>query len=56
MIVAVTASSFDALAARLMARANAIAEIRALQAKHDRLRGAQRWRRAEWLWPGFARG
>ncbi len=47
---------FDALAARLTARAAEIAAARA--ATHDRAarHDARRWRRAALVWPGFAKG
>lgn len=45
-------SSFDDLAARLMARAGTLAQARA-EERRDPL---NRWRRAALLWPFFAKG
>ncbi|MFT4027418.1 MAG: hypothetical protein QM676_11545 [Novosphingobium sp.] len=44
-------SPFDMLAARLAARAAALAEARA-----QRRRGGDWWRRARLLWPLFTKG
>lgn len=56
MIAANARNAFDALAARLMARAavlaRASAETRLLARRHDETR----WRRARLLWPLFTKG
>jgi len=53
-------TAFDALAARLAARAQALAQARVGARTVERLlarRGDERrWRRADLVWPGFAKG
>lgn len=53
MIRAATGAGF---AARLLARAGALAEARAERAALARRRDPRRWRRAKLLWPLFVKG
>ena len=52
MISARTEPSFDGLAARLVAKAQAIAEARLASWDKSGLL-SRRWRQARWLWPLF---
>ncbi len=56
MISAQAKPGFETLAARLTAKARALAEASAESDALARQGGASRWRRAALLWPLFAKG
>jgi surfactin synthase thioesterase subunit len=55
-MIGASAEEFDALAARLTARAEAIALASPARRRRPVGRASHRWRSAEYLWPGFAKG
>lgn len=56
MIEADCTHRFERFASRLTARAAAIAEARLARRVPVREAAPKRWRRADYLWPGFAKG
>ena len=56
MIEANARSPFDALEVRLELQAAELAKARAREALLARQQDARRWRRADLLWPLFAKG